>query len=313
MYFFYLLPFVVVASYAAALPQPAGLSEQYSNNVDVDLASGLEARSYQPVLDIREDLPTLMSLERRGNSGGPSGRNRGSGAPSPSPSPSPSTPLPPTLSSPILPPPTLFPQEATEILDSAFKRDDFSSANISSTIYKVGDGKVYIYKDGPKAGAAVGGPAGDMLAKYIRRIDYVDTALIRWMQIEFSNITDAIKLAMGEVEFSKISKNFFITLNALGSEVSKNERDAVMIISNIVKHINAPIQNIEAMNTLFELALNIRIQFVDKLRSRLEGVEIVKTLYGYLSNTIASIMKFSIDQQGLYVEIIKALETPPPK
>ncbi|KAH6597695.1 hypothetical protein BASA50_004300 [Batrachochytrium salamandrivorans] len=51
MQFFHLFSFVVVASYAAALPQPARLSEKYSNNVDTNLASGLEARSYQPVFN----------------------------------------------------------------------------------------------------------------------------------------------------------------------------------------------------------------------------------------------------------------------
>ncbi|KAH9276560.1 hypothetical protein BASA83_000688 [Batrachochytrium salamandrivorans] len=70
MQLFYLFSFAVVASYAAALPQPAGLSEKYSNDVDATLVSGLEARSYQPVLDTREDSPTLMSLERRADSAG---------------------------------------------------------------------------------------------------------------------------------------------------------------------------------------------------------------------------------------------------
>ncbi|KAH6597718.1 hypothetical protein BASA50_004323 [Batrachochytrium salamandrivorans] len=70
MQFFYLVSFVVVASYAAALPQPAGLSEKYSNGVDITLASILEARSYQPVSNTQEDSPTLMSLERRADSAG---------------------------------------------------------------------------------------------------------------------------------------------------------------------------------------------------------------------------------------------------
>ncbi|KAH6596995.1 hypothetical protein BASA50_004753 [Batrachochytrium salamandrivorans] len=70
MQFFRLFSFVVVASYAAALPQPAELSDKYSNSVDITLASGLEARSYQPVLDSHKDSATLMSLERRDNSGG---------------------------------------------------------------------------------------------------------------------------------------------------------------------------------------------------------------------------------------------------
>ncbi|KAH6578927.1 hypothetical protein BASA60_003464 [Batrachochytrium salamandrivorans] len=61
MQFFYLVSFVAVVSNAAALPQPAGLSEKYSNNVDTNSASGLEARSYQPELNSRKDSATLMT------------------------------------------------------------------------------------------------------------------------------------------------------------------------------------------------------------------------------------------------------------
>ncbi|KAH9250041.1 hypothetical protein BASA81_012174 [Batrachochytrium salamandrivorans] len=75
MQFFYLFSFVVVASYAAALPQPAGLSEKHSNNVDTTLTSGLEARSYQPGLNSYKESVTLMSLKRRADSEGSSGDN----------------------------------------------------------------------------------------------------------------------------------------------------------------------------------------------------------------------------------------------
>ncbi|KAH6572796.1 hypothetical protein BASA60_006406 [Batrachochytrium salamandrivorans] len=68
MQFLHLFSFVVVASYAAALPQPAGLSEKYSNNVDTTLASGLEARSYQPELNSYKELATSTLLKRRGDS-----------------------------------------------------------------------------------------------------------------------------------------------------------------------------------------------------------------------------------------------------
>ncbi|KAH9258840.1 hypothetical protein BASA81_002904 [Batrachochytrium salamandrivorans] len=68
MQFLHLFSFVVVASYAAALPQPAGLSEKYSSNVDTTLASGLEARSYQPELNSYKELATSTLLKRRGDS-----------------------------------------------------------------------------------------------------------------------------------------------------------------------------------------------------------------------------------------------------
>ncbi|KAH6559868.1 hypothetical protein BASA60_000433 [Batrachochytrium salamandrivorans] len=92
MQFFHLVPFVVVASYAAALPQPAELSEKYLNNVNVNLASGLEARSYQPAFNSQKGSATLVSLKRRDDSDGSSGENSGSDSPpSPPPSPPPAT------------------------------------------------------------------------------------------------------------------------------------------------------------------------------------------------------------------------------
>ncbi|KAH6600280.1 hypothetical protein BASA50_002403 [Batrachochytrium salamandrivorans] len=75
MQFFYLFSFVVAASYAVALPQPAELSEKHSNNVDATLASGLEARSYQPGLNSYKESATLMSLERRDDSEESSGED----------------------------------------------------------------------------------------------------------------------------------------------------------------------------------------------------------------------------------------------
>ncbi|KAH6572412.1 hypothetical protein BASA83_007278 [Batrachochytrium salamandrivorans] len=77
MQFFHLFSFVVAASYAAALPQPAGLSGKYSNSVDTNLASGLEARSYQPVLNSKRDSAILMSLKRRDDSEGSPEDNSG--------------------------------------------------------------------------------------------------------------------------------------------------------------------------------------------------------------------------------------------
>ncbi|KAH6564472.1 hypothetical protein BASA60_010293 [Batrachochytrium salamandrivorans] len=48
-------------------PSQQGLSEKHSNNADATLASGLEARSYQPGLNSQRDSATLVSLERRGS------------------------------------------------------------------------------------------------------------------------------------------------------------------------------------------------------------------------------------------------------
>ncbi|KAH6594999.1 hypothetical protein BASA61_003938, partial [Batrachochytrium salamandrivorans] len=111
MQLFYLLSFVVVVSHAAALPQPAELSDKYSSNVDITLASFLEARSYQPELNSHKDSATLTSLERRDDSDGGSD-------------------LPPLLSY----------GDIQNIISKVFRDEDFSSANMATTIDRAGGG-----------------------------------------------------------------------------------------------------------------------------------------------------------------------------
>ncbi|KAH6599014.1 hypothetical protein BASA50_003301, partial [Batrachochytrium salamandrivorans] len=65
MQFLYLFSFAVVASTAAALPQPARPSEKYSNNADTNLASILEARCYQPVESSEENSGSDSPLRER--------------------------------------------------------------------------------------------------------------------------------------------------------------------------------------------------------------------------------------------------------
>ncbi|KAH6587264.1 hypothetical protein BASA50_001397 [Batrachochytrium salamandrivorans] len=115
-------------------PPASGLSDEYSNGADITFASFLGARSYQPGLNPKEDPVALMSLKRRDDSGG---NSDGSGPPSP---------------------PLLSPEDIQEVIDKFFKDSDLTSANISSTIDKVGDGAVNFYKDGDKAGKEIGVP-----------------------------------------------------------------------------------------------------------------------------------------------------------
>ncbi|KAH9249151.1 hypothetical protein BASA81_013110 [Batrachochytrium salamandrivorans] len=131
MQFFHLVPFVVVASYAAALPQPAELSEKYLNNVNVNLASGLEARSYQPAFNSQKGSATLVSLKRRDDSDGSSGENSGSDSP-PSPPPSP-------------PPATTREKK----FSSPFTEETVNSMALASTINNVGDGDAEYSTVGP--------------------------------------------------------------------------------------------------------------------------------------------------------------------
>ncbi|KAH9272874.1 hypothetical protein BASA83_004762 [Batrachochytrium salamandrivorans] len=148
MQFFRLFSFVVVASYAVALPQPAELSEQYSNSADANLASGLEARSYQPGLNSYKESAILMSLKRRDDSdGSPEGNPEGSPEANSEGSPEGNSEGSPEgnsggsseddseldLTQPLV---TTF----DETVKYFFSDSDLSSENLASTIDKVGDG-----------------------------------------------------------------------------------------------------------------------------------------------------------------------------
>ncbi|KAH6592280.1 hypothetical protein BASA61_004603 [Batrachochytrium salamandrivorans] len=65
MQFFYLVSFVAVVSNAAALPQPAGLSEKYSNNVDATLATETTTVNISATIDNvgNDGVPKMLAGE----------------------------------------------------------------------------------------------------------------------------------------------------------------------------------------------------------------------------------------------------------
>ncbi|KAH6579526.1 hypothetical protein BASA60_003250 [Batrachochytrium salamandrivorans] len=164
MQLFYLLSFVGVVSHAAALPQPAELSDKYSNGVDTNLAFGLEARSYQPC---------------------------------------------------IKPPRGFGYFGVTETTSRFFKDDDFTSANISSTIDRVKDGIVGFYKDGEKAEKEIGGAAGAMLKRYIERAIYVFVALVGWLRKEGNPILHLTYTLVGPAKFREIFQAYLTAFRGI--------------------------------------------------------------------------------------------------
>ncbi|KAH9245769.1 hypothetical protein BASA81_016734 [Batrachochytrium salamandrivorans] len=173
MQFFYLFSLVVASSYAVALPQPAGLSAKHSNNVDTDLAFGLEARSYQPGFNPQKDSATLVSLKRRDDSEGSVGDNSGSDS-----SPPPATALKKTFSAPL-----------TE--------DDVTTINLASTIDKFEDNVSNLFINGEKVGKKMNNHAGDLLSTYLRMSVYVSIALRNWAETSTSGILLTIEFWFG--------------------------------------------------------------------------------------------------------------------
>ncbi|KAH6571553.1 hypothetical protein BASA60_007117 [Batrachochytrium salamandrivorans] len=218
MQFLHLFSFVVVASYAAALPQPAGLSEKYPNDVDATLAPGLEARSYQPGSNSYKDSAAVMLLKRQDGT-----------------------------------------KDIKKILDDATKRGDFSSANISSTIDKVGDGIFNFPEDGEKVAQKVDGILGEMLSGYIKRSTYVGTALDKWMRVEEVNILLTIKSILGDDVFSRLFPVFLGKSKELTDSVTAKEKEVAEATSNILKDTGTVIQNVEKIHASFKLAFDSRM------------------------------------------------------
>ncbi|KAH6576709.1 hypothetical protein BASA50_008488 [Batrachochytrium salamandrivorans] len=281
MQLFYLLSFVVVASYAAALPQPAEPSGKYSNNVDATLTSGLEARSYQPGLNSQKGSATLTSLKRRDDSEGSSGDDSGSDSFLPSTS------------------------DPNESFKSPFTDSNVSSMNLASTIDNVGDGNADLYKDGEKAGQKIGGPAGDMVKRYIRKNAYVNVALRHWVHESVPGILEKIKSLWGDDEYSRLEPDLKKDIKKWEDEFRAGLNAIVDATTNILEDVGSVAQNLQTIGRSFRRTLFNRVELLWKLMHLLRPFESSKALLGYLANIHVSSSKFYIEQQSIYVGIVR--------
>ncbi|KAH6596003.1 hypothetical protein BASA50_005476 [Batrachochytrium salamandrivorans] len=277
MQFFHLFSFVVVASYAAALPQPAGLSEKYSNNVDTNLASGLDARSYQPGSNSYKDSATLVSLKRRDDSEELSEDDS---------------------------------EDNSEAARGSFAEIDFSSKNLASTIKIIKGGAYILFDSIEKAGQRFDGPVGGMVEKYLSKSIHVNFALRRWGRSPVSDILGLIRSNLGEDEYSKIEP-YLTEIRRVAEDESKAGFDAISnATTNILEDVGSGIENLQNTNTLVERALLSQLNFISVLRFWLK-FEAGATLRGYLTNIIQSIGDFFSDQHNLHVEIMQGLKAAP--
>ncbi|KAH9248926.1 hypothetical protein BASA84_000607 [Batrachochytrium salamandrivorans] len=280
MQLFHLFSFVVVASYAAALPQPAGLSEKYSNNVDTNLVSGLEARSYQPVLNSYKESATLMSLERRANSGSDSS-----------------------------PPPVTAPEN--RFMDDFDGRDIFDmgifSEVLASTISEVGDGSTGVFKKGELAIQKIGGDAGDLVAKYIRREAYVNVALLLWSYFQIATVLSTIKSGLGDGQYSKIEPNLVAKIVELKNTLEAGLNAAVDATTKILNEEGTVIENVEKISTSFYSASSACREIFSELKVQLLKFRAGSTLSGHLTEASQSVSWFNIGQFGEHREMMKAL------
>ncbi|KAH9249335.1 hypothetical protein BASA81_012953 [Batrachochytrium salamandrivorans] len=283
MQFFYLFSFVVAASYAVALPQPAELSEKHSNNVDATLASGLEARSYQPGLNSYKESATLMSLERRDDSEESSGEDSESDS---------------------SPPPNTTP---TKPFNDPFTKDAVSSENLASTIKNVGDGNVDIFEGGELAGKAIEDLVGDMLAKYLRRNAYVNVALGRWEHESVNDILGLIKSNFSEDERPEEELKLTKKMETYSDGVHTRVNALLYATSNIAEDVGSIIENVKKTRRSFKAIFESRGALLGALMSKLRLFEDGTTLLGQLGDVVTNLDEFLAEQKKLYGKIMKKL------
>ncbi|KAH9248923.1 hypothetical protein BASA83_000469 [Batrachochytrium salamandrivorans] len=275
MQFFHLFSFVVVASYAAALPQPAELSEKYSSNVDTNLATGLEARSYQPALNSQKNPATLMSLERRANSGSGS---------SPS-----------------------FVKVPKRPLNDPFTSDEFSSEKLAFMIDHTRNGLTGLFNKGELAEKKIGKYAGGMLASYTRKDAYVNVLLFHWMEFVSTNVVNFIKSGLGDDKFSVVGPEIVKKIGGFKNTFDAGLKVAADATSNILNDEGTVIENVKKIRTGFNTASSACAEFFSELKFQLLKFRAGWTLSRHLANAIESVNRFHATQFEGYRRALRAL------
>ncbi|KAH6580468.1 hypothetical protein BASA50_004274 [Batrachochytrium salamandrivorans] len=284
MQLFYLFSFAVVASCTAALPQPAELSKRYSDNVDVNLASILEARSYQPEFNLQDELPTLTLIKRQDDPD----------VSKPPPSPS-STAMPEDSGS------NLSPREKLEA----------ASLKLISDIDNVGSGIADLPEYMERIGDTIGGQAGNLTLEYLRISLTVNELLDFWLGGPGKNVIGFIKNGLGEKEYSKIGPDLIKKVSETKAAIRRGLRSAMEAILRLSHKTGPVIQNVETMHKSSRDAFDGYAELFLLLRAPMDKFPDGEKLFGYFENIRTSINKFSEKQKNRFDIIMSYLLTAP--
>ncbi|KAH6596598.1 hypothetical protein BASA50_005004, partial [Batrachochytrium salamandrivorans] len=287
MQFFHLFSFVVVASYAAALPQPAGQSEKYSNNVDTNSASGLEARSYQPVFNSRRDSATLVSLKRRDDSEG-SAEDNSEGSTGDNSEGS-------------------VGKDSVQANDALRAKAELEFKDLASTIDKIRDGAYTFLGDVEKVKQKIDGPLGDMVAKYLGKATYLNDALERWEENSELGILGFIGSGLGEDKYSEIELDLTEELEKWNHDAREGSNEIFNYTTKIADNDGSTIRNFQKIHDSFGNAVHNRIDSLGKLKELLGEFESGKTLEVQLADIIQSVKDFYKEQRKFSFKILKGL------
>ncbi|KAH6563570.1 hypothetical protein BASA62_008451 [Batrachochytrium salamandrivorans] len=262
MQFFHLFSFVVVASYAAALPQPAGLSEKYSNSVDTNLASGLEARSYQPGLNSQKNSATLTSLKRRDDSEGLSEDNSEDNS-----------------------------EDDDEYDDeyddgddyennyedeSPLEKAEFELWYISVIIGQATVGDSEVPANVKAAGAAVGGDAEKTLVEYLKR---------------------TLHSGLSDEEYANVESSLKEAKDKLTADVSDNLQQVNAALSVIAETPGSAKQGMETVHAALGRVFDAYKVYFEVLNSQMGRVEASEAIQEHFSEASASFVTFARRRQ----------------
>ncbi|KAH9244139.1 hypothetical protein BASA81_018468 [Batrachochytrium salamandrivorans] len=292
MQFLYLFSFVVAASYAAALPQPAGLSEKYSNNADATLVSDLEARSYQPGSNSHKDSATLVSLKRRGNYEGSD--------------PSPSSPPPPSPSS------VVFTFDHTQWgPKDPVERAKLNAQNLSLMIKELGKGLIGAPKYIKEVGAAVGGTVEETLVEYLRNARQATDSLEGWVEDAEEGLVITIKSGLGDDEYSKVKSLLDDASEKLKADVSYNLQQVADALSNI-KGKTVPVKlELDAVQQALGRVFKDYELYLETFQHQLSKFAAGQEFNELLAAGVTSLENFSLKQQDLYYTVRNGLNDAP--
>ncbi|KAH6583082.1 hypothetical protein BASA61_008174 [Batrachochytrium salamandrivorans] len=155
---------------------------------------------------------------------------------------------------------------------------------------------------------AIGGDAGDMLAKYLRRATYVNVALECWSHKSVRVILNSIKSDLGDNEYSKIIPEFTKEYKVLESEIRAESNAILDGTKNILNDVGSVTDNFQNIDGSFERIINRRMKLLWMLRSLLNSSKADETLQGYVSDIIESVGEFLKEQFRVYVRTIEELE-----
>ncbi|KAH9269719.1 hypothetical protein BASA83_008191 [Batrachochytrium salamandrivorans] len=277
MQFFHLFSFVVVASYAAALPQPAGLSEKYSNNVDANLVSGLEARSYQPGLNSPKNSATLTLLKRQDDSEESPEDNSEDDYEDESPL-----------------------EEAESDLWALSSIIDQATPYISGVPENV-----------KAAGEAVGGDAEKALVEYFERALHVREELKKWIEDSGDNLDTVIKSGLSGEEYANVESSLKEAKDKLTADVSDNLQQVNAALSVIAETPGSAKQGMETVHAALGRVFDAYKVYFEVLKSQMGRVEDSEAIQEHFSEASASFVTFASRRQDFYDEVTQKLEAAP--